>query len=91
MQPTFAGPTHGPAKDGLRADQERCPGSSRQSAAERCQQQAISELPARMLGLPLEDTKLMAEKEYLGLQAHLRAAADEEAIEEQTDEVVNDG
>ena len=59
--------------------------------AERGQKQAISGLPARTLGLALEDTKLMAEKEYLGLEARLRAAADEEDIEEQADEVVNEG
>jgi hypothetical protein len=78
------------AEDGLRADQEGYPGWSRQPVAERCQKQAISGLPARTLGLALEDTKLMAEKEYLGL-ACLRAAADEEDIEEQADEVVNEG
>jgi hypothetical protein len=41
--------------------------------------------------LALEHTKLMAEKEYLGLEARIRAAADEEDIEEQADEVVNEG
>jgi hypothetical protein len=50
----------------------------------------MSDLPAWTLGLPLEDTKLMVEKEHLELEAHLRAAADEEYIEEQTDEAVND-
>jgi hypothetical protein len=50
--------------------------------AERCQEQAISGLPAWTPGLALEDTKLMTEKEYLGLEARLRAAAGEEDIEE---------
>ncbi len=72
-----------PAEDGLRADQVGCPGWSRQPVAERCQEQAISGLPARTLGLALEDANLMAEKEYLGLEARLGAAADEKEIEEQ--------
>jgi hypothetical protein len=33
----------------------------------------------------------MAEKENLGLEARLRAAADEEEIEEQADEAVDEG
>jgi hypothetical protein len=41
--------------------------------------------------LALEDANLMAEKENLGLEARLRAAADEEEIEEQADEAVNEG
>jgi hypothetical protein len=80
-----------PAEDGLRADQEGRPGWSRQPAAERCQEQTISGLPARTLGLALEDANLMAEKENLGLEARLRAAADEEEIEEQAEEAVEEG
>ncbi len=66
-----------PTQDGLRADQEGGPVWSRQPAAERGQQQAIARLPARAAGLALEDAKLMAEKESLGLEAGLGAAADE--------------
>ncbi len=80
-----------PTKDGLRADQEGRPGRSRQPAAERGQQQAIARLPARATGLALEDAKLMADKEYLGLEAGLRAAADEEEIEEQAEQTVEQG
>jgi hypothetical protein len=41
--------------------------------------------------LALEDAKLMAEKEYLGLEAGLGAAADEEEIEEQAEQTVEQG
>jgi hypothetical protein len=41
--------------------------------------------------LALEDANLMAEKENLGLEARLRAAADEEEIEEQAEEAVEEG
>jgi hypothetical protein len=67
-----------PTKDGLRADQEGGPGRSRHPAAERGQQQGIARLPAPAAGLALEDAKLMAEKQYLRLEAGLGAAADEE-------------
>jgi ATP dependent DNA ligase C terminal region len=80
-----------PTQDGLRADQEGGPVWSRQPAAERGQQQAIARLPARAAGLALEDAKLMAEKEYLGLEAGLGAAADEEEIEEQTQQALEQG
>ncbi len=42
-------------------------------------------------GLALEDAKLMAEKEYLGLEAGLGAAADNEEIEEQAEQAVEQG
>jgi hypothetical protein len=80
-----------PRQDGLRADQEGGPVWSRQPAAERGQQQASARLPARAAGLALEDAKLMAEKEYLGLEVGLGAAADEEEIEEQAEQAVEQG
>jgi hypothetical protein len=80
-----------PTQDGLRADQEGGPSRSRQPAAERGQQQAIARLPARAAGLALEDAKLMAEKEYLGLEAGLGAAVDDEEIEEQAEQAVEQG
>ena len=67
------------------------PCCSRQPAAERGQQQAIARLPAWTARLALEDAKLMAEKEYLGLEAGLGAAADEEEIEEQAEQAVEQG
>ena len=39
--------------------------------------------------MALEDAQLMAEKEYLGLEAGLGAAADEEEIEEQAEQTVD--
>ena len=80
-----------PAEDGFRADQEGCPGWSRQPAAERRKEQAISGLPAWTARLPLKDAKLMAEKQYLSLEAGLGTAAGKEEIEEQAEEAVEEG
>jgi hypothetical protein len=80
-----------PTQDGLRANQEGGPGGSRQPAAERGQQQAIAGLAARAAGLALEDAKLMAEKEYLGLEAGLGATADDEDLEEQAEQAAEQG
>jgi hypothetical protein len=41
--------------------------------------------------LALEDAKLMAEKEYLGLEAGLGAAVDDEEIEEQAEQAIEQG
>jgi hypothetical protein len=43
---------------------------------------AASSKRSAICQLAVEDTRLMAEKEYLELEAHPRAAADEEDIEE---------
>lgn len=80
-----------PANDGLRAGQEGRPGRSRELAAERCQEQAITAPPAWPAGLAPEDAKLMAEEEDLGPETGLGAAPHVEKLEEQAKETVEEG
>ena len=80
-----------PAEDGLRPDQEGCPGRSRQPAAERGQEQAITGLPPWTSDLALKNAKLMTEQEYLRLELGRRPVAYVERIEEQAEEAVEEG
>ena len=80
-----------PAEQGLRAGQQGAPCRSRQAPADGGEEDAIGWSPAGTGNLAFEHAELVAESEDLGAESGVRAAADDQELEQETDGGVGEG
>jgi len=79
-----------PAKQSLRAREERGSARSGEQPIEGGEDQAIGGLPGRPAGLTVEDSKLVSESEHLGAELSVGAEADKDEIGEEADEGIGE-
>jgi len=80
-----------PAEESLGAGQEGEPIRPREDAAGGGEEDAIGRLPAWAADLAFEDAELVAKGEDLGAESGVRVAADDQDVEEDTDDGVGEG
>lgn len=80
-----------PAEQRLRAGQQGEPGRSGQDPADGGEEDAIGRSPAGAAKLAFEHAELVTESENLGAEPGVRVVADDEDLEQETDDGVGEG
>ena len=77
-----------PAQQRLRPHQEDVPGAARQRAAQRCEQQPVTQLEPRLADLAAQNRQLVAEHEDLEFLLTITATEQNDQLQQPTDEEV---